>query len=85
MIEIGSFIGLAAMTQGALTIKDVAYNELGQIPDTFSKRLGINVQRDGDDIVIPEQDRYEIQRLINGSIPTIYDAHGRILHRIFSL
>ena len=73
MIEIGSFIGLAAMTQSALTIKDVAYNELGQIPDTF-RRLGINVQRDGDDIVIPEQDHYEIQRLIDGSIPTIYDA-----------
>ena len=73
MIEIGSFIGLAAMTQSALTIKDVAYSELGQIPDTF-RRLGINLQRDGDDIVIPEQDHYEIQRLIDGSIPTIYDA-----------
>lgn len=73
MIEIGSFIGLAAMTQSALTIKDVAYKELGQIPDTF-KRLGINLRQEGDDIVIPEQESYEIQRLIDGSIPTIYDA-----------
>lgn len=73
MIEIGSWIGLAAMTQSELTIKDVAYDELGVIPDVFRK-LGIDLQRRGDDIYIPEQESYEIQNFIDGSILTIADA-----------
>ena len=73
MIEIGSFIGLAAMTQSEITIKDVQYDELGIIPDTF-RRLGIKLERRGDDIFIPEQDSYEIESYIDGSIMTISDA-----------
>jgi UDP-N-acetylglucosamine 1-carboxyvinyltransferase len=73
MIEIGSFIGLAAMTGSAITIKDVRHEHLGLIPDTF-KRLGIQFDIVGDDIVIPEQDHYEIQTFIDGSILTIADA-----------
>lgn len=73
MIEIGSFIGLAAMTQSEITIKDVAYNELGVIPDTFRK-LGIQMELRGDDIFIPSQERYEIDTFIDGSILTIADA-----------
>jgi UDP-N-acetylglucosamine 1-carboxyvinyltransferase len=73
MIEIGSFIGMAAMTQSEITIKDVAYDELGIIPNTF-QRLGIKMERRGDDIFIPEQDRYEIDTFIDGSILTIADA-----------
>lgn len=73
MIEIGSFIGLAAMTGSAITIKDVRHEYLGLIPDTF-KRLGIQFDIVGDDIVIPEQDHYEIQTFIDGSIMTIADA-----------
>lgn len=73
MIEIGSFIGMAAMTQSEITIKDVAYNELGIIPNTF-QRLGIKMERRGDDIFIPEQDHYEIDTFIDGSILTIADA-----------
>jgi len=73
MIEIGSFIGLAAMTQSAITIKDVQYDELGRIPGVF-KSLGIDLRREGDDIVIPEQDIYEISTFIDGSILTIADA-----------
>lgn len=72
MIEVGSFIGLAAMTQSEITIKDVAYDELGQIPATF-QRLGIKMERRGDDIYIPSQDRYEIETFIDGSILTIAD------------
>lgn len=72
MIEVGSFIGLAAMTQSEITIKDVAYDELGQIPATF-QRLGIQMERRGDDIYIPSQDRYEIETFIDGSILTIAD------------
>ena len=72
-IEVGSFIGMAAMTQSELTIKDCRVDMLGRIPDTF-RRLGIDVQIKGDDIYIPSQNHYEIQRMIDGSIPTIYDA-----------
>ena len=73
MIEVGSFIGLAAMTQSELTIKDVQYDALGQIPDIF-KRLGIQLQRKGDDIYIPQQDIYEVETFIDGSILTVSDA-----------
>ena len=73
MIEIGSFIGLAAITQSEITIKNVAYDKLGVIPSVFSK-LGIKMERRGDDIYIPEQDSYEIQNFIDGSILTISDA-----------
>lgn len=72
MIEVGSFIGLAAMTQSELTIKDVQYDELGQIPNVF-KRLGIKLERKGDDIYIPQQDLYEVDTFIDGSILTISD------------
>jgi len=72
-IEIGSFIGLAAMTQSEITIKDCRVDMLGRIPETF-RRLGIDVQIKGDDIYIPSQSNYEIKRMIDGSIPTIYDA-----------
>jgi UDP-N-acetylglucosamine 1-carboxyvinyltransferase len=73
MIEIGSFIGLAAMTGSEITIKDVHYKELGIIPDTF-RRLGIKIELRGDDIFIPAQDHYEIETFIDGSIMTIADA-----------
>ncbi len=73
MIEIGSFIGLAAMTQSEITIKDVHYEQLGIIPEVFS-RLGIAMERRGDDLFIPQQDSYEIQNFIDGSILTIADA-----------
>ncbi|AZQ44223.1 UDP-N-acetylglucosamine 1-carboxyvinyltransferase [Nonlabens ponticola] len=74
MIEIGSWIGLAAMTKSEITIKNVAYDELGIIPATFRK-LGITIERKGDDIYIPAHtDGYEIQNYIDGSILTISDA-----------
>jgi len=73
MIEIGSFIGLAAMTHSDITIKNVSYEDLGIIPDSFS-RLGIKMERIGDDINIPEQKTYEIDTFIDGSIMTIADA-----------
>jgi UDP-N-acetylglucosamine 1-carboxyvinyltransferase len=73
MIEVGSFIGLAAMTSSDLLIKDVAYDQLGIIPDSFRK-MGINLVRKGDDIHIPVQDHYEIESFIDGSIMTIADA-----------
>lgn len=73
MIEVGSFIGLAAMTQSEITIKNVAYDELGIIPNVF-QRLGIKLERRGDDIFIPAQERYEIDTFIDGSILTIADA-----------
>ena len=72
MIEIGSFIGLAAMTQSEITIKNVAYDKLGMIPNIF-KRLGIKLERINDDIHIPSQDHYEIESFIDGSIMTISD------------
>ncbi len=74
MIEIGSWIGLAAMTQSELTIKDVSWDNLGQIPKVF-ERLGIQMERRGDDIYIPAHTNgYEIQNYIDGSILTIADA-----------
>ncbi len=73
MIEIGSFIGMAAMTQSSLTIKNVSVPNLGIIPNTFEK-LGIQIDEQGDDLYIPAQDVYEIQSFIDGSIMTIYDS-----------
>ncbi len=73
MIEIGSWIGMAAMTQSELTIKDVSWKDLGQIPNVFRK-LGIELQQVNDDIFIPAQESYEIQGYLDGSIMTISDA-----------
>ena len=73
MIEIGSFIGLAAITKSEITIKNVDYEKLGIIPSVFSK-LGIKIERRGDDIYIPSQESYEIESFIDGSILTISDA-----------
>ncbi|MFV0138919.1 UDP-N-acetylglucosamine 1-carboxyvinyltransferase [Empedobacter falsenii] len=73
MIEIGSWIGLAAMTKSELTIKNVSWENLGVIPDVF-KKLGIKLERREDDIYIPAQENYEIERFIDGSILTISDA-----------
>jgi UDP-N-acetylglucosamine 1-carboxyvinyltransferase len=73
MIEIGSFIGLAAMTQSEITIKDVSYENLGIIPEVFS-RLGIKMELRGDDLFIPSQDIYEVETFIDGSILTVADA-----------
>lgn len=73
MIEIGSFIALAAMNRSAITIKDVAYDELGMIPDVFRK-LGVELERRGDDIYVPEQESYVIDSFLDGSILNIADA-----------
>ncbi|WP_456377892.1 UDP-N-acetylglucosamine 1-carboxyvinyltransferase [Lutibacter sp.] len=73
MIEIGSWIGMAAMTKSSITIKNVSWDNLGLIPRIFQK-IGINLERRGDDIFIPEQDSYEIQNYIDGSILTVSDA-----------
>jgi UDP-N-acetylglucosamine 1-carboxyvinyltransferase len=74
MVEIGSWIGLAAMTKSALTIKKVSWEDLGQIPDVF-KKIGITIERRGEDIFIPEhKEGYEIQNYIDGSILTVADA-----------
>jgi len=73
MIEIGSFIGMAAMTQSEITIKDCQIPELGLIPETF-KRLGVQMEFRGDDIYIPAQEHYEIDTFIDGSIMTIADS-----------
>lgn len=73
MIETGSFIGLAAMTGSELTIKNVSYDNLGIIPDSF-RRLGIRLERRGDDIFIPHQEHYEIETFMDGSIMTVADA-----------
>ncbi len=73
MVEIGSWIGLAAMTKSEITIKNVNWEMLGIIPDTFRK-LGIQIEQKGDDIYIPAQESYEIQKFIDGSILTIADA-----------
>jgi UDP-N-acetylglucosamine 1-carboxyvinyltransferase len=73
MIEIGSFIGMAAMTRSELTIKNVGYQHLGKIPSTF-RRLGIRLDLKGDDLYIPAQDHYEIETFIDGAIMTIDDA-----------
>ena len=73
MIEIGSFIALAAMNRSSITIKDVAYDQLGMIPEAFRK-LGINLEHRGDDIFIPEQESYVIDSFLDGSILNIADA-----------
>lgn len=73
MIEIGSFIGLAAMTQSELRIKDVQIPELGIIPSVFQK-MGVNLRFENDDIIVPAQEEMEIQTFIDGSIMTIYDS-----------
>ncbi|MDL2299473.1 UDP-N-acetylglucosamine 1-carboxyvinyltransferase [Bacteroides sp. OttesenSCG-928-E20] len=73
MIEVGSFIGMAAMTGSEITIKNVSYNNLGIIPEIF-RRLGIKMQQQGDDIFIPAQESYEIESFMDGSIMTIADA-----------
>lgn len=73
MIEIGSFIGLAAMTESEITIKNVCYDELGVIPEVF-KKLGIKLERRGDDIYVPAQKHYIIDTFIDGSILTIADS-----------
>ena len=73
MIEVGSFIGMAAMTGSEITIKNVSYDNLGIIPDSF-RRLGIRLEQRGDDIFVPRQDHYEIESFIDGSIITIADA-----------
>jgi UDP-N-acetylglucosamine 1-carboxyvinyltransferase len=73
MIEVGSFIGLAAMTQSEITIKGVNYDRLGLIPTIF-ERLGIKMERQGDDIYIPAQETYEIETFMDGSILTVADA-----------
>ena len=73
MVEIGSWIGLAAMTKSEITIKSVNWEQLGIIPDTFRK-LGIKLERKGDDIYIPSQENYKIQKFIDGSILTVSDA-----------
>ncbi|HBS87147.1 MAG: UDP-N-acetylglucosamine 1-carboxyvinyltransferase [Bacteroidetes bacterium GWF2_38_335] len=73
MIEIGSFIGLAAMTHSEITIKNVSYENLGIIPESF-RRLGIKLEKVNDDIYIPSQENYEIETFIDGSIMTIADA-----------
>jgi UDP-N-acetylglucosamine 1-carboxyvinyltransferase len=72
MIEVGSFIGLAAMTRSNLTIKNAGIEHLGVIPEKF-RQLGIQMDFSGDDILIPEQDVYEIQTFLDGSVLTIYD------------
>lgn len=72
MIEVGSFIGLAAMTQSELTIKNVDADHLGIIPETF-QQLGIDLSLNGDDIYIPAQEHYRVQKFIDGSILTVYD------------
>lgn len=73
MIEVGSFIGMAAMTQSALTIKNVNYDALGIIPEIF-RRLGIKIEKSGNDIFIPELEEYEVETFMDGSIMTISDA-----------
>lgn len=73
MIEVGSFIGLAAMTQSEITIKNVSFENLGIIPDQFA-RMGIHFEQRGDDIYIPRQEHYQIDSFIDGSIMTIADA-----------
>ena len=73
MIEVGSFIGLAAMTQSRITIKNAGVQYLGLIPEIF-KRLGIQLEFSGDDIIVPAQKHYEIETFIDGSIMTVADA-----------
>lgn len=73
MIEVGSFVGMAAICRSSITIKDVSWGDLGIIPDSF-RRLGVKLEQRGDDIFVPEQDSYEIESFIDGSIMTLADA-----------
>jgi UDP-N-acetylglucosamine 1-carboxyvinyltransferase len=73
MIEVGSFIGLAAMTKSELTIENANLDDLGMIPDVF-RRLGVKVEQRGNNIFIPQQDNYSIESYIDGSIMSIADA-----------
>lgn len=73
MIEVGSFIGMAAMTRSEITIKNVSFDNLGIIPESF-RRLGITIEKDNDDIIIPEHQSYQIDSFLDGSIMTIADA-----------
>jgi UDP-N-acetylglucosamine 1-carboxyvinyltransferase len=73
MIEVGSFIGLAGMTGSEITIKNTGFEQLGLIPDVF-RRLGIRLERRGDDIFVPAQSNYEVETFMDGSIMTIADA-----------
>ncbi len=73
MIEVGSFIGMAAMTRSSITIKNVSYHNLGIIPDSF-RRLGVKIEQQGDDIFVPAQEHYVIDTALDGSIMTIADA-----------
>ena len=73
MIEVGSFIGMAAINQSDITIKDVSWYDLGIIPDAF-RRLGVNLEQRGDDIYVPAQESYEIESFLDGSIMTLADA-----------
>ena len=73
VIEVGSFIGMAAMTGSEITIKNVSFENLGIIPDAF-RRLGIKMEQRGDDLYIPEQEHYQIESFMDGSIMTIADA-----------
>ncbi|MCQ2221416.1 MAG: UDP-N-acetylglucosamine 1-carboxyvinyltransferase, partial [Prevotella sp.] len=73
MIEVGSFIAMAAMVGDGIRIKDAAIKELGIIPDSF-RRLGIQIEEDGDDLFIPRHDHYEIDSFIDGTIMTLSDA-----------
>ena len=73
MIEVGSFIGMAAMNRSSITIKNVSYENLGIIPECF-RRLGIKLEQRGDDIFVPEQECYEIESFLDGSILTVADA-----------
>lgn len=73
MIEVGSFIGMAALNSSSITIKDTSYGNLGIIPDSF-KRIGVHLEQRGDDIFVPEQDSYIIESFLDGSIMTIADA-----------
>ena len=73
MIEVGSFIGMAAITRSEITIKDTSYSNLGIIPESF-RRTGVKLEQHGDDILVPRQDSYEIESFMDGSIMTIADA-----------
>ena len=73
MIEVGSFIGMAALTRSSITIKNVSYENLGIIPEQF-RRLGVKLEQRGDDIFVPEQESYVIDSFLDGSIMTIADA-----------
>ncbi|MCK4748776.1 MAG: UDP-N-acetylglucosamine 1-carboxyvinyltransferase, partial [Bacteroidales bacterium] len=73
MIEVGSFIGMAALTSSGITLKNVSVENLGIIPEQF-RRFGITIRQDGDDLIVPRQDQYEIETFMDGSLMTIADA-----------